>query len=637
MTPAADSGAGAVRSRGWRFGPFTLDVTTGELTRDGETVRLQDKPFEVLVALIEARGALVTREALHERLWPGVVVDFEGSLNAAVRRLRDALRDPADHPVYVETVPRRGYRFLVPAEPVGEATPASAGAAASVARDPAMERIAARKKFLSGAALGLALVATFAAVLLAVVSREPAGGEKRTLLVMPFVSIGTDSSNAFLGEGLGDELIVRLGQLDPLRLGVIARTSARRFADAGHTPGDAPRVLGAQFVLEGTVQREGGRVRVTASLIQGRDQTQLWSEAYDRELTGVLALQREIAAEVAGALALRLLPGDREGAVVPAAYEATLRGRHYLGQQTPEGFQHAAAAFREALQADSTYAPAWAGLADTYALVGIYDFLPPREVFPLARAAAQRALAIDSTRAEAWTSLALIQGAFDWDAGAAEGSIRRALALNPSHAEAHQMYALLLAATGRMEESFREIDRALALDPLSRIVNADRGWLLFLARRYDDASLQLMATLRLDPHFYVAHDNLAWVNFVKGDDEGAIHHVIEALALSGHTREELAAYRTRYERLGWQALRRENAEGMVRDAREGYVSPYDIALEFAAAGDAEEALAWLERSFERREVDLLMLRLDPRLDAVRGQPGFEALVGRVGLSAAGGS
>lgn len=495
----------------------------------------------------------------------------------------------------------------------------------------------ARNRFRSGFALGLALIAAFAVILVIVVAREPVGDGKRTLLVMPFVPVGMDSSDAFLGEGLCDELIERLGQLDPLRLGVIARTSARRFAGEGHAPGDAPRVLGTPFVLQGTVQREGDHVRVTARLIEARDRRQLWSEAYDRELPGVPALQREIASEVAGALALKLVPDGRADAVAPAAYEAALRGRHFLGQQTPEGFQRAAAAFRAALQADSTYAPAWAGLADTYAWVGIYDVLPPHDVFPLAREAALRALAIDSTHAGAWASLGLIQGAFDWDAPAAERSVRRALTLNPSHAEAHQFYALLLAVMGRRDESFREIDRALALDPLSRIVNADKGWLLFMARRYDDAALQLMAALQLDPQFPVAHDRLAWVNDVKGDAEGAIHHVLEALELSGHTREELADYRAKYERLGWPALRRENAEGMARDAQEGHGSPYDIALEFAAAGDAEEALMWLERSYERREADMIMLRLDPRLDAVRGLPRFEALAKRVGLPAAGGS
>jgi TolB-like protein/Flp pilus assembly protein TadD len=479
-------------------------------------------------------------------------------------------------------------------------------------------------------ALGVGLVAVFAATLAIVVTRAPAVGERRTLLVLPFETLSAGDDDAYLGDGLTDEMIVRLGRLDPLRLGVIARTSARRFAEEGHDAGDAPGLLGADFVLEGSVRREADRVRVSASLIKAADRTQLWSEAFDREVEDVLELQRDIASHVADALALELLP---EGAapVDPVAYDATLRARWFWNQQTPDGFRRAAAAYREALAADSTHAPAWAGLADTYALIGIYDFLPPREVFPLARAAAERALAVDSTRAEAWTSLGIIQTAFDWDWAGAERSLRRALALNSSDAIAHEWYAILLAVTGRIDESFRESKRALEVDPLSRIVGADRGWLMFLARRYDDAVTQLLQALQLDPHFYVTHDNLAWVYFVKGDLEGWFHHAMKALELAGETPEDLARIRARYVREGWREWRRTNVEGMVRDSEKSYVSPYDIALEYAAIGETEEAMRWLERSFERREIDMIALRADPRLDAVRDLPAFGALVARVGF------
>jgi tetratricopeptide (TPR) repeat protein len=376
-------------------------------------------------------------------------------------------------------------------------------------------------------------------------------------------------------------------------------------------------------------------VRVSATLVKTSDRTQLWSESFDRDLEDVLALQRDIAGRVAGALALELLPADaggrRAAPVNRAAYEATLRARWFWNQQTPEGFRRAGEAFRAALEADSTWAPAWAGLADTYALVGIYDFLPPHDVFPLARAAAERALAIDSTMAEPWTSLGIIQTAYDWDWDAAERSLRRALTLNPSDAIAHEWHAILLGVTGRTAEALRASDRALEVDPLSRIVNADRGWLLFLSRRHDAAVTQLLQTLQLDPHFYVAHDNLAWVYFVKGDMDGWIHHALKALELSGESAEDLARLRARYERVGWRDWRRESVEGMVRDAAKQYVSPYDIALEYAAIGEAEEAMRWLERSYERREVDMIALRVDPRLDAVRGLPAFAALVERVGF------
>ncbi len=661
----ADAAAGGGAPRGFRFGPFELDLATAELTREGRRVRLQDKPFELLVALIEAKGGLVTRASLHERLWPGVIVDFETSLNAAVRRLREALEDSADAPRYVETIPRRGYRFLVDAAPIAAAAGGAGGAAADAGAGPRTGGAAApgatahheaaghatrpgagddehagvrRRRFLSGMALGMTLVAVFAVILFAVARHPPDDGRRRTLLVLPFTTLGPDSSDVWLGDGLADEMITRLGRLDPLRLGVIARTSARRFADAGHDLDDARRLLGAHFVLEGSVRREGERVRVSASLVEVDRRTQLWSDSFDRDARDVLALESDIAAHVARALALKLLPAPtRAGAtqVNPAAHDAVLRARHFWNQQTPEGFRRAGAAYREAIAADSTYAPAWAGLATTYAMVGIYDFLPPREVFPLARTAAGRALAIDSTSAEGWSALGLIQMAFDWDWKPAESSLRRALAINASDAAAHEMYAILLAATGRGDEALRESRRALEVDPLSLILNSDRGWLLFMARRYEDANFQLLKTLQLDPNFYVAHDDLSWVCFVKGDMDGYLFHTLKAMTLSGHTPEDVAAARARFEREGWRKWRAENAAEAVAASRHEYVSPYDIALDYAALGEKQEALKWLERSFEAREIDLIMLNADPRMDAVRGMPEFDALVGRIGLPQAG--
>jgi TolB-like protein/Tfp pilus assembly protein PilF len=486
--------------------------------------------------------------------------------------------------------------------------------------------------------LGMALVAAFATVLAVVAKREPALADHMTLLVLPFETLSAGTGDHYLGDGLTDEMITRLGRLDPLRLGVIARTSARAFAESGHDLTEARGLLRADFALEGSVRREGDRVRVSATLIQIGKQTQLWSDSFDRDVADVLDLQRDIAERVADALALELLPSGIPAdarPVDPVAYDATLRGHHFWNQQTPDGFRRAGEAYRQALTADSAYAPAWAGLANTYALVGIYDFLPPRDVFPLARNAAMRALAIDSTSADAWASLGVIQTAFDWDWAAAEQSLRRAIELNASDAIAREWYAILLAVTGRTDQAFRESQRALAIDPLSLIVNADRGWLMFFARRYDDAAFQLVSTLQLDPHFYVAHDNLAWVYFVKGDYDGFIYHALKAAEYSGSSTADVAQMKARYDRDGWQAWRRTNVAGMVRDAQTRYVSPYDIALQYAAIGEPAAAMEWLERSFERREVDMIGLKADPRLDAVRDLPAFGALVKRVGFPAGG--
>jgi TolB-like protein/Tfp pilus assembly protein PilF len=450
--------------------------------------------------------------------------------------------------------------------------------------------------------------------------------------VLPFEAPGSDSGAAHLGEGLAEELIARLGHIDPLHLGVIAGESARRYADTGHGLRDARSVLGADFVLESAVSREGDRLRVRATLSRVRDGVRLSSDTMDRDVREVRALEDAIAASVARALALPRIPGPRPARTVhPAAFGATLRARHFARSRTPGDLLRAAAAFREALLADSTHAPAWSGIADIYATIGRHGLLPPREVFPLARAAALRALAIDSTRAEAWSALGVVQFAFDRDTPGAEHSLRRALELNPGDVAARRAHAELLVVTGRTARGLAEIDRALATDPLSPAVHAEKGLLQFFARRYDAAALQLITTLGLDPGFRAAHEHLAWVNFMKGDHDGSLHHTLKALEVSGMTAADLQHQRERHEALGWKAWRLENARTLAGAAEPG-VSAYGVALEFAAAGEAAEALAWLERAFERREADLLAIGADPRLDPLRERPDFRALVQRVGLA-----
>jgi TolB-like protein/DNA-binding winged helix-turn-helix (wHTH) protein len=436
-----------------RFGVFELDLAAGELRKSGIKVRLQEQPFQILSLLLERPGQVVTRDEIQQKLWPdGTFVDFEHSLNAAVKRLREALEDSADNPQFVETVPRRGYRFIYPVE----------GHAARSRRWVWALALAALPALLT-----LLLALNVGGLRDRLWPRADSPAKRIMLAVLPCDNLSGDPEQEYFSDGMTDEMIAQLGRLQPARLGVIARTSAMHYKGTDKHVDEIGRELGVEYILECSVRREGDRVRITAQLIQVSDQTHLWAASYERELAGIFAIQSEVSRQIARSLEVELLPAERArpsgaGTINPEAYEAYLKGRYFWNKRTEEGIKKSLDYFQQAVARDPDYALAYSGLADAY-LVGIFvGYLPSQDNHPKGLAAALRAVELDDTLAEAHASLANFEIG-NWLVE--EKELKRAIELNPNYAPARIWYAMHLSARGRHEEALAEGKKALELDP----------------------------------------------------------------------------------------------------------------------------------------------------------------------------
>ena len=455
-----------------RLGVFQVNLAARELRKHGVRTRLPGQPFNILSLLLEKPGEVVTREQMRERLWtPDTFVDFEHSLNSSMKKLRAALGDSPENARYIETIPRLGYRFIAPVEEApAMAPPAPILAAAGLS---ATEASGKSRKRLWPAVVAISAVLIAATVGYSVWSRATLHrtpfGERFMLAVLPFENLTGDAAQDYFSDGLTEEMVAQLGRPDAQHIGVIARTSVMHNKHASMPLDRVGRELGVQYVLEGSVRRDSEKVRISAQLVQVRDQTHLWSRQYDRELSGLLSLQGEIAQEIADEVQLTLATGrkvfasNRKLPAAPNSYEAYdlyLKGRYFWNKRTREGFQQAAAYFQQSIAKDPNYARAYAGLADTFALMSSWSLVAPRDFTPKARAAALRALQIDDGLAEAHASLALIAQNYDYDWQTAEKEYRRAIQLDPQYATAHQWYAECLALQGRFDEALAESERA---------------------------------------------------------------------------------------------------------------------------------------------------------------------------------
>jgi TolB-like protein/DNA-binding winged helix-turn-helix (wHTH) protein/Tfp pilus assembly protein PilF len=628
------------------FGSFEVDIAAGELRRQGLKIRLQDQPFRLLVLLLERAGDVVTREEVREKLWPAdTYVDFDHSLNTAVRKLREALRDSADAPRYVETLARRGYRFTAPVAVVAPRGTTEVAHSANADEASVLPYSPQRLSTFARRLLTFAIVVAIGAAALVadwVVPRQgptTQSGRRLTLAVLPFDNLTGDADQEYLSDGLTEEMITQLGRLEPDRLRVLARSSTWKYKRADRDIGQLRRELGADYVLEGSLRRAGERVRVTAQLVQVHDQSQVWAETYERDLRDVLIVQSEVAEAVARTIAVTLTPDAharlaRARPIHPEAYQDYLRGRFFWYRRTEAALKQALGYFQKAIAADPGYAPAYSGLADSYSSLGassIIGGLPPRQAMPEAKAAALKALQIDGTLAEAHASLAMVHLLYDWDLAACEKEFRRALELDPNYNAAHHWYSHCLLPLGRKEESLAESKRALELEPLNLVVDIHLGWHYLYARQYDQAIEQFQRTLELDPAFPQTQRYAAWAYLQKG-----MH--LEAIAALRAARKSLGRNPQIEGELGYAlavAGRRDEAlatlEGLSHLSATRYVSPYSVALIHAGLGDRDQALAWLDKAYAERSDYMPYLRLEPMLDGLRSDHRFTALVGRVGL------
>src|SRR6185437_1058183 len=635
-----------------RFGDFTVNPRARTIHKHGVRLKLHGQPFEILLLLLERPGEVVTREELQAKLWPAnTFVDFEHSVNTAIKKLRRALGDSADQQRFIETVPRIGYRFIAPVNlaepPLSEAVSAPQITAENSGRTNIPAHPAGRTRALRfwPIFVGISIVLIVSAGAYLVRSRSPNHPQPPSghvmLAVLPFENLTGDASQVYFSDGLTEEMIAQLGQLNPQRLGVIGRASVMQYRNRQKSLPEIAHDLGIQYVLEGSVRRDSEKVRITAQLIQVTDQKTVWSRQYDRELTSLLVLQQGIAQEIADEIQLVLGEGHRPIAPAPGlaasttsydAYDLYLKGRYFLNKRTPQGFQQAIDYFQQAIAKDPRYALAYAGLADSYTLTTSYNLDPDENLIPKARTAALRALQINENLAEAHTALALIAEIYDWDWQTAGKEFRRAIELDPNYPTAHHWYAEYLAWQGRFDEALAESERARQLDPLSIIISADRGAILFYSRQYDRAIEQLGAVLDMDSDSVRASVILVFAHVQKGQFDQALAD-IEKQRRPADSPGIWVMRSYVYGRAGQLAQARRALAKFEQLDRHGQLDPAAMhVLAYAGMGDKEKLFKALQQAYLERSNSLTALKVDPMYDPFRADPRFQALLRRVGLA-----
>jgi TolB-like protein len=541
-----------------KFGDYELDAASYELSRRGRQIKLERIPMELLLLLLERRGQLVTRDEIVEKLWGrDVFLDVDNSINTAVRKLRGILRDNPRRPTFLLTVTGKGYRFVAPVTAV-----------------PA----------------------------------QPAATERRAMLaVLPFENMTSNPEQEYFSDGLTEETISRLGQINPEQLGVIARTSSMAYKRTSKSITEIGRDLGVDYILESSVRREGQQIRITSQLIRVNDQTHLWASTYDRDAGSFLGVQSELGSAIADQVKVRL---------VPHATVAVARGIEY---------------FQQAVAKDPTYALAYAGLADCYMMLPIACDAPALDILPKAMAAANRAVELDGRLAEAHSAVGSIKLWMEWDWPGAETAFQRAIELNSNYVTSHRYYGHLLSNLGRHAESAEEMRRAREVDPLSPIMHALSGRLMYQARQYDSALVHLKNALAINVDLWVVHTFLGGVYERLRRFDQARAEYQKAFELSGGNTETIAFRGHVLAQLGQRAEAQEAIRILTELSKHRYVPPYNIAMVYAGLGEVDAALCSLEKAFETRDVRLTFLAVEPKWDTMRSEPRFQALLKRLVL------
>ena len=573
-----------------QFGTFVLDVDRYELTRAGKPVRMERIPMDLLILLVREKGRLVSREEIIERLWgKNLYFDTDNSINTAIRKIRNSLGDAAGNPQYVETVLGRGYRFK-----------------------------------------GHAVIAS------KVESVQVAERSRVMLAVLPFENLSGDPGQDYFSDGLSEETIMRLGQMSPRQMGVIARTSSMAYKQTDKSVAQIGRELGVDYVLEGSVRRDGAQVRITAQLIRVQDQTHLWAEKYDRQLPGILDIHGEIGAAIADQVKLELMSEDRRQLVRnaprnPEAHDLYLRGRYHYAKFNLFDAQKAARYFQQATERDPSFGLAHSGLADTLMVFVLSGDVAANEVSSTETNAIAQALRLDPESAEAHTSDSAAKLFLEWDFKGSELAARRAIQLNENYSLAHVYLAHVLSNTGRYDEALATIQQAMVLDPLSLFVGAMHGQFLYHAGRDLESVEQFNATLGMESRFWIGQICAAKVYAKLGMHSEALVACDLAWQFSGGNSEALSLAGYVHAVAGEKAKAEGYIHQMLERRKERYVPPYNIALVFAGLGETERALHWLGRALEERDVHMAFL-LDYKWDEMRSNPQFQKLLSRVGFA-----
>jgi TolB-like protein/DNA-binding winged helix-turn-helix (wHTH) protein/cytochrome c-type biogenesis protein CcmH/NrfG len=563
-----------------RFDEFEVDFRERELRKRGIKVRLQEQPLCVLELLLETPGMIVTREDLRRRIWAAdTFVDFDKSLYSAINRLRDALGDSRENPRFLQTVPRRGYRFI-----------------ASVR---------------------------------GCVSR------RLVLAVLPFKNLSRDPRDEYLCDGITEELTTQLACLDPDKLSLIARGSVMHVKEKGQDAAEIGRSLRADCVLTGSTRYSSDRVRVSAQLLQVHDQSYLWGRNYDREMGDVLAIQNEIANDICTEVRAKLAEsrGARPNKVTvvnPKANQMYLKGRYYLSKENQPGFMMAISLFEQCIAMDPTYAMAYAGLSAAHIRLGHWAASPPSEAFPMARTAAQKAIALDDSLAEAHTALADVHFLYEWDWNAAESAYRKAISLNPNSVQTLRSYSGFLIAMKRYPESATMAENARQIDPTSVYLNAFAAVQLYSTGQYAASIEAAKETLQMDSGYTTGHLFLGLNYLQTGRHDEAIEELQKAVTATG-VRSSVAHVAYALALSGRTAQARKVLNELQQESRHSYVSPWLLALIYCGLGENDKVFDTLEECFRNREHDLVFANMWPQFDKLRSDPRWRALFSRLSL------
>jgi TolB-like protein/DNA-binding winged helix-turn-helix (wHTH) protein/Flp pilus assembly protein TadD len=600
-----------------RFGDFELDLTAYQLRRAGRPVHLERRPMEALILLATRKGGLVSREELIERLWgTKVVIEFDTGLNTVVRKIRQALEDPAEQPLFLETVTGKGYRFIAPVEEIGTAA------------TPSPARSVGRRTWVAAAAVVVVIAASITAGL-TLLRPEPAD----RIAVLPFDNLSATHEQDYLADGLAEDTIASLGQIDPAHLEVIGTASTIAYKRGGKPLAEIGRELDVDYAVQGSLRAEGTQLRVTSTLIRVEDQVQLWTATFDRELTSTLGLQRDLSAAIAQQIRIRISP-ERSAALAerqtadPVAYDLYLRGRHEWRRVTPAGNHTALQYYDQAIQRDPNNALAWSGIAQTLGAAPMNSDVRPADIVDSARAAARRAVERAPDLSEAQVAWGYQHFWLDWHWNLAVKATRRAIELDANNAFAHLVLGHVLSQLGQQEEARLLVRRARELDPLFPMIYALSAQVAFQARDFAEAQELARQTIAMAPEFWVGYMQLGQVLEQLNDFPGALAALDQAAKYSDGNSKPLSLRAYVLARTG----RSDEALAILADleasAQQHYVPPYALALINTGLGREDETRRWLERAFEERDIHLGFLPVDPKWDVWRKQPWFVALVER---------
>jgi TolB-like protein/DNA-binding winged helix-turn-helix (wHTH) protein/Tfp pilus assembly protein PilF len=635
----------AVSSQLIRFGVFELDLQAGELRKNGAKLKLQDQPFQMLSMLVERPGELVSREDVRRRLWPAdTFVNFDQGLNRALNKLREVLGDSAESPRFIETLSRRGYRFIAP---VTTTTATSSigphpNPAPGTADDPGHVARSARSGFFSRwqwnmvAGIVTIFVVGWGFLQLRGTMRRTQPFAPKALAVLPLSNLSADPAQEYFADGMTEALITKVANIPNLR--VISRTSVMQYKGSKKSVPEIARELDVDAVVEGGVLLAGGRVRITAQLIRAADDRHLWAEAYERDVRDVVFLQDEVARDITEQIAKNMVgqqqtrPQASPSSINPEAHDAYLRGRYFWNKRTEAGYTDAISYFQKATEIDPNYARAYAGLADAYALLGSWPnaSISRSLAMPKAKQAALKALQLDDQLAEAHTSLAFVEMHYDWKFKDAETEFQLALQLSPSYSTAHQWFAYDLIAMRRMPEALAEIQYAERLDPASVIINNDLGEMLLYNAQFDAAIVQLHKVLQMDPNFSHAHAVLAWVYEAKKMYPEAIAEMRAAVKGSGGDW-YIGSLAYACAIAGQQAEAQKLLRQLGRVSTKNYDTALDFAQAYAGLGNKTAAFRQLEMGYQQRSGSLILLGVQPEFRVLRTDPRYADLMRRVGL------